>query len=187
MIFQFPINSSWQDCRLRVGFKSPTVEALCCIQSPPQMRNGRNVEPPLEDIWRADHREIFGPVHVSRDQTQLLMQRPRRDVINFAHFIIPRPVAPLTQNFCDRYHGKPFCGHVCAGETLQWVYWKGRHVAITTPEKERLCFALSLFLSDRCARCVWSLSATKSRNFERIWMILLGTRSFQPQSHRSVN
>ena len=49
-----------------------------------------------------------------------------------------RPITPLgtTQRRC--------CGHSYEGESLHCVYCKCSHASIATPEKERLCIALSM-------------------------------------------
>jgi len=57
--------------------------------------------------------------------------------------------------------GRRYCGHICVGEALHWVYCKHSHAAIATPEKERLSLALSLiFIWDRADDVFGPFSAT---------------------------
>ena len=104
-------------------------------------------------------RAILGHVHADRCSTVL---------INFAHFMavtsqitsLGKPVAPFTQQLL-RYQRVSREGAAAVGEALHWVYRKGSHVAITTHEKETLCFKVSLFLTRQDLWCFWSLLSHK--------------------------
>ena len=133
-------------------FKSPNVGALYAVSIRLPRRIAGATSGLHEDSWWGDCREFFewaiclnperGPWSRAR--------RPMRDRLDkFSHFMVITAVAPSSVNFAisGGTAGRRCCGHICAEGALHWDYSKRTDAVITTPEKERLCIALSVFLN----------------------------------------
>jgi len=147
VMLRFPLAYA-KGCRLRVVLSLP--QHLRCPHSPPQMRSGRKVGPPLKNGWSGNCHKISerllcfklecSPWSRSRFST-LLIVSVHFTSLNAQLIPLDKPITPVrfTVNiFGSRgYHKMRCCDCICI-EGMYWVYSISRHAAITTAEKERL-------------------------------------------------
>jgi len=87
VMFQFPITSLRQDCRLRVIFKSPRVESLCAVPNClPRCVTGATWGLQLRTVDGGDCREFFEQAALPEARVRFLVTRATTDARCLIHF-----------------------------------------------------------------------------------------------------